>query len=194
VERVATLPPQTSPFILGVDASRAYVIGTYNGVIIGVDKAGGRASQLALQTYNYAIGFDGAAFLLQRTSDPGGNVVSYVDRDLPSGQSKRMWTDGPFQLVASSGLDPSPFAAAGNYGGYGAGGLIQPRPPPTGDDAESIVYALDSAGLHIAACSHDGVSGFQAPAVGTRYAFAIEAPVSGATNSPGGWSIVRFPR
>lgn len=194
VERVAMLLPQTSPFVLGVDASRAYVIGTYNGVIVGVDKAGGTASPLALPTYEYAIGFDGAGFLLQRSSDAGGNVVSHVDRDLPSGQSSRLWTDGRFELVAGSSLDPSPFAAAGNYGGYGAGGLIQPRPPPTGEDAESIVYALDTAGLHVAACSHDGVSGFQAPAVGARYAFAIEAPVSGATNSPGGWSIVRFPR
>lgn len=193
LQHLATLPPQTSPFFLGVDATRAYAVGTYNGRIVAVDKTGGASTQLGLPTYDYAVGFDGQAFLLQRSGylDGGvGIVVSRIDRDLPSGQSTRLWIDGTIEVVAGSSLDPAPFAAAA-IGGYGAGGFILNQ--PNNRDSEAVVYKLDATGLHLAACIHDGVSELQTPAVGNQFAFAVQTSAGGGVDVTD-WSIVRFAR
>jgi hypothetical protein len=187
--RIATLSSLPMPSALYADATNLYVVERDDYRLLAFTQDGAAVTPPPVRPFADIIGFDGSAFFITREHyDSSSGYVQEIDRDLLSGESTTLWTDGALQLTAGGeGFGAMAPIPPGGQGGY-VGGFRAPVKERTWGQA--VVLKLDTV-LHDQGCTLDPNVTLGALAVGTHDIYVV---VNDDADGGSTWGIARLPR
>jgi hypothetical protein len=186
--RMATLSSLPLPTALYADATNLYVVERSDDRLLAFSKDGAAVTPPPLRPFADIIGFDGSVFFITRGhfDSSSQRYVQEIDRDLLSGESTTLWTDGALELSAGDSFGPMTPTPLGGQGAY-VGGFLAPA--QGGGWSQPLVLKLDTA-LHVQGCTVDPNTTLGALAVGTHFVYVV---VENSADGGSTWGIARLP-